>query len=69
MDSTTARINLLEYKIQLLSNRGRENSNIIRKLERELRVLKGIPKLEVKWTWATNVAPYESTSTKATKKK
>ena len=66
---TTARINLLEHKIQLLGNRSRENSNVIRKLERELRALKGIPKLEVKWTFATNVAPYESASAKATKKK
>lgn len=65
---TTARINILESKIQLLSNRGRDNSSIIRKLDRELRALKGIPKLEVKWTMATNLAPYESTVAKTKKK-
>lgn len=64
-----ARINFLEDKIQLLGNRDRDNAKIIRKLERELRALKGIPKLEVKWTFATNVEPYSAVGSAKTSKK
>lgn len=62
------RISILEDKIQLLTNRDRENANVVRKLERELRTLKGIPKLDVKYTYATNVAAF-STSAPAAKSK
>ena len=47
----------------------KENANIVRKIERELRKLKGIPKLDVKYTFATNVQAYGSGETTKSKKR
>ena len=63
-----ARIDLLEGRLNRLTNSDKENANIVRKIERELRKLKGIPKLDVKYTFATNVQAYGSGDSKTKKK-
>ena len=65
---TAVRIATLETKIQILQNRQKDNANVIRKYERELRKLKGIPKLEVEWKYATNVPKFDDTTTAKKKK-